>query len=230
MNWSMDLTLEMKLHCTGVKPVMRSNHLNAFLCLSSMSAAHWADDPCGGWVTRAMTPHNLSRFSVPSGLSSPAQWGWGSTAPRSLPALSFFPPLFMFHCVCYTRHLFFLSFFSLSATHLSGTSHWGMMRVWACCAAGPRFPFDWCSFSVSRGDERCSAAAQSQTFSWNIAAILRPSKLRLQAPAPLTLKVLGGVRGVWPASIFFPEKEIIVVLKILTKLTFCLLKSGLNNL
>lgn len=56
----------------------------------------------------------------------------------------------------------FFGFFS--ATHLSGASRWGMMRVRARCAAGLHFPFDWCSFRVSRGDECCNTAAKSQIF------------------------------------------------------------------
>lgn len=49
------------------------------------------------------------------------------------------------------------------ATHLSRASRWGMMRVRACCA-GPQFPFDWCSFRISRSAECCNTAAKSETF------------------------------------------------------------------
>lgn len=74
-----------------------------------------------------------------------------------------------FFAQCYLCSTVFVipdaSFFVFfSATYLSGASHWGMMRVRARCAAGLHFPFDWCSFRVSRGDECCNTAVKSQTF------------------------------------------------------------------
>lgn len=70
---------------------------------------------------------------------------------------------------------FFVFFFS--ATHLSGASRWGMMRVRARCAAGLHFPFDWCSCRVSRGDECCNPAAKSQTFLGTFQQFFSPIEL-----------------------------------------------------
>lgn len=159
---------------------MCSNYFNTFPCFFSIRAAAGQMTPAEaelpGW--RHSTSSVGSPFHQVSHLRRSE--GEEKQAPITMPP--FCPPLFRFNCVCYTRHLLFFH-----TTHLSGASYWGMMRVWPCCLTGPRFPFDWCSFSVSRSDERCSDAAKSQPFSWNIAAILC------------------FVLEVWSASIFFSE-------------------------
>lgn len=169
MNWSMDFTFEMRRRCQfAISCREAPDGRRLFQYVSSISAA-----------TEQMTPaeaelpgrwHDTSSVASPFHHVSHLRRSESEETQPAIAACFLLLPTAIYVPLCwlYQTPLFYFFF---CATHLCGTSHWGMMRVCACCAAGPRFPFDWCSFSVSRGDERCSAAAKSPTFSQNIAEI-----------------------------------------------------------